>query len=85
MQLVREVSLQQAIEASAMTGLILSHLMNGVMDCIQVQSLCSLGQIELAGGSAVLVSFILSGFAGISKVNFYVLNNLILNYSRNSI
>ena len=60
-----------------MSSLVLSHLMNGIMDCVQVQSLGSLGQIELAGGSAVLVSFILSGFAGISKVNFYVLNNLI--------
>ena len=31
-----------------MTGLILSHLMNGVMDCVQVQGLCSLSQVEPA-------------------------------------
>ena len=28
--------------------------MNGIMDCIQVQSLCSLCQISLTSGSAVL-------------------------------
>ena len=68
-----------------MSCLVLSHFMDGVMDCIQVQSLCSLGQIELAGGSAVLVSFILSGFTGISKGHFNVLDNLInAVYRKNS-
>ena len=38
-----------------MTGLVLGHLMYGVMDSVQVQGLCSLSQVELAGSSAVLV------------------------------
>ncbi len=53
-QLVREVSLQQAIEASAMAGLILSHLMNGVMDCIVAQFLRALCDLQLAFASARL-------------------------------
>ena len=49
-----KVSLQQTLKCLAVAGLILSHLMNGVMNCVQVQGLCSLSQVELAGGSAVL-------------------------------
>ena len=37
-----------------MSSLITSHLMNGVMDSIQVQSLGSLSQIKLTCGSTVL-------------------------------
>ena len=49
-----KVSLQQTLKCLAVAGLILSHLMNGVMDCVQVQGLRSLSQVKLAGGSAVL-------------------------------
>ena len=49
-----KVSLQQTSECLAVTSLVAGHLMNGVMDCVKVCSLSSLGQINLAGGSAVL-------------------------------
>ena len=49
-----EVTLQQAGESLAVTGLVAGHLMDGVVDGVQVQGLGLLGQLELAGGSAVL-------------------------------
>ena len=49
-----KVSLKKSLKCLAMTSLVARHLMNGVMNCIQVCSLCSLGQVKLAGGSAVL-------------------------------
>ena len=49
-----EVPLQQAFECLAVTGLVAGHLMNGVMQSVQVVLLAELGQLELAGGSAVL-------------------------------
>lgn len=51
-----KVSLQQTLKCLAVAGLILSHLMNRVMDCIQVQGLGPLSQVELTGSSAVLGS-----------------------------
>ena len=44
-----EVPLQQALESLAMSGLVASHLVNGVVDGVQVQSLGALGQVGLAG------------------------------------
>ena len=49
-----EVPLQQALEGLAVTGLVPGHLMHGVVDGVQVQLLGLLGQLELAGGGAVL-------------------------------
>ena len=49
-----EVTLQQALECLAVTGLVPGHLMDGVMDGVQVQGLGLLSQLELAGGGAVL-------------------------------
>ena len=49
-----KISLQKTCECLAVTGLIAGHLMNRVMDGIQIQGLCSLGQISLAGGRAIL-------------------------------
>ena len=37
-----------------MASLVAGHLMYGVMDSVQVRSLCALRQVELACGSAVL-------------------------------
>ena len=44
-----EVTLQQAGESLAVTGLVASHLMHGVVDGVQVVLLSQLGQLELAG------------------------------------
>ena len=41
-----EVTLQQALEAAARTGLILGHLVDGVVDSVEVQSLSLLGPIR---------------------------------------
>ncbi len=49
-----EVTLQQAFESLAVTGLVAGHLMHGVVDGIEIVLLGELGQLELAGGSAVL-------------------------------
>ena len=49
-----EVTLQQALESLAVAGLVASHLVDGVMDGVQIQLLGLLGQVKLAGGSAVL-------------------------------
>ena len=43
-----EVALQQALESLAVTGLVASHLVHGVVDGVQVQLLGLLGQLELA-------------------------------------
>ena len=51
--LLAEVSLQQACECFAVTSLVSCHLMNGVMDCIQIGSFRTFCQIGLSGGSAV--------------------------------
>ena len=44
LQLHVEVALQQALEAAAMASLVLCHLVDGVMDGVQVQFLGLLGQ-----------------------------------------
>ncbi len=49
-----EVALQQALKATAMTSFILRHLMDGVVDGVQIQSLCLLGQIHLASAGTAL-------------------------------
>ena len=49
-----EVALQQALESLAVAGLVAGHLVDGVVDSIQVQLLGLLGQLELTGGGAVL-------------------------------
>ena len=53
---VAKVSLQQTLECFAVAGVVLSHLMNGIMNSIQVSSLCALCQVEFALGCAVLCS-----------------------------
>ena len=52
--LLVEVTLQQTLESLAVAGLVASHLMNSVVDSVEVESLGALSQIELAGGCAVL-------------------------------
>ena len=47
-ELFSEVTIQQTLESTAMAGFILSHLMNGVMDCIKVGFLCSHSSVKLA-------------------------------------
>ena len=37
-----------------MASLVASHLVDGVVDGVEVQSLGALGEVELAGGGAVL-------------------------------
>ena len=44
-----EVALQQALESLAVAGLVAGHLMDGVVDGVQVELLGLLGQLELAG------------------------------------
>jgi hypothetical protein len=44
-----KVPLQQALESLAVTGLVASHLMHGVVDGVQVVLLGQLSQLELAG------------------------------------
>ena len=51
-----EVSLEQSLESLSVTSLIASHLVNGVVDSIEVELLSLLGELELALCSAVLGS-----------------------------
>ena len=44
-----EVALQQALESLAMPRLVAGHLVDGVVDGVQVELLGLLGQLELAG------------------------------------
>ena len=44
-----EVALQQALEGLAVAGLVPGHLVDSVMDGVQVQLLGLLGQVELTG------------------------------------
>ena len=53
LELLAEVALQQAFESLAVTRLVAGHLMHGVVDGIEVELLCQLGQLGLAGGGAV--------------------------------
>ena len=54
MWFLAEVSLQKTLKCAAMTSLVAGHLMYGVMDSIQVRSLCALSKVELTSGSAIL-------------------------------
>ena len=51
--LLAEVALQQAFESLAVARLVASHFMHSVMDGVEVQLLCQLGQLGLACGGAV--------------------------------
>ena len=48
-RLLAEVAVQQASESLAVAGLVAGHLMDGVVDGVQVELLGLLGQLELAG------------------------------------
>ena len=52
--ILAEVTLQQTLESLTMTGLVTGHLVDGVVDGVQVQLLGLLGQVELALGRAAL-------------------------------
>ena len=54
LDLLAEVAVQQTLKRLAVTGLIASHFMDGVVDGIQVVLLGQLSQLELAGGRASL-------------------------------
>ena len=53
-ELLAEVALEQTCQSLAVTGFVAGHFMHGVVDSIEVQFLGKLGQLELAGGGAVL-------------------------------
>ena len=44
--LLFEVTVQQTLHAAAMAGFVLCHFMHGVMDGIQIQSLCLLHLVQ---------------------------------------
>ena len=48
-----EVSLQQTLQSLAVASFVASHLVDGVVDGVEVESLGFLGQLGLAGGGAV--------------------------------
>ena len=54
--LLAKITLQQASEASTMTGLVLGHLVNGIVDSIETSSLGILGDAELILASTSLSS-----------------------------
>ena len=49
-----EVALQQALEATAVTGFLLCHLLDGIVAGVQIQLLSLLGQIPLACAGTAL-------------------------------
>ena len=49
-----EVSLEQSLECLTVTSLVANHLMNAIVDSDKVKSFCSLCEVELALGCAVL-------------------------------
>ena len=51
--LLAEVALQQAFKGFSMSGFVAGHFMHGVVDGVEVQLLCELGELGLAGGGAV--------------------------------
>ena len=53
-KILAEVPLQQALERLAVSRFVASHFMHGVMDGVEAQFLGLLGNLHLAGGSAVL-------------------------------
>ena len=52
--LLAEVAVQQTLKSLAVAGLVAGHLVDGVVDGIQVVLLGQLSQLELAGGRASL-------------------------------
>ena len=54
-----EVALQQALQSLAVAGLVAGHLMDGVVDGVQVVLLGADSQVELAGGSVGIVEYYL--------------------------
>ena len=54
--LLAEIALQQTSKTGTMTGLVLSHLVNGVVDSIETCSLSVLGNTELILTSTSLSS-----------------------------
>ena len=54
--LLAEIALQQTSETGTMTGLVLSHLVNGVVDSIETSSLGVLSNTELILASTSLGS-----------------------------
>ena len=53
-----EVTLQQAFQTTAVSGLVAGHLMDGVVDGIQAVALSASSQIELALGCAKLADYL---------------------------
>ena len=53
-RLFAEVTVEEALEAAAMASLVLSHLVNRVMDSIETELLCERCELFLASASAVL-------------------------------
>ena len=53
-RLFAEVTVEEALEAAAMASLVLSHLMNRIMDSIETELLCERCELFLASASAVL-------------------------------
>ena len=53
-ELLAEVSLEEAGESLAVAGFVARHLVDGVVNRIEVRSLCALRKVKLAGSCAVL-------------------------------
>ena len=51
--LLLEVSIKKSFKRLAVSCLIASHFVNGVVDCVEVKSLCALCEVELAHCCAV--------------------------------
>ena len=52
--LLSEVSVKHALESTSVSSLILRHLVNGVMDCVEIVLLSTLCKVELAACSTEL-------------------------------
>jgi len=48
-----EVAVEETLEAGAVTGFVLGHLVNRVVDCVIAEFLGALGDLELGGASAL--------------------------------
>ena len=53
-RLFAEVTVEEALEGAAMASLVLSHLVNRIMDSIETELLCERCELFLASASAVL-------------------------------
>ena len=47
--LIAEITVEESLETAAVTGFVLGHFVNGVVDCIEVGSLGVLGDAHLVG------------------------------------